>query len=320
MEHIWTGIKNDFRGGDTMMKLLFVNIGVFLLVNVVLYLGCWAAFGGAFLGPWNDLRDWISLPSSPETLLFRPWTVFTYMFVHENLWHILSNMLVFYWFGTVFNDVVGARQTLAVYILGGLSGALFFLLYAWGAEATGQAPPAGFVLRGASASVIAITVAAAATAPYYRVYVLLLGPVRIVYLALFSIVLFLVQMPLGNTGGHFAQLGGVAFGFLFAQSARYGWDIGGRFNRGLESLQALWPWGRPVRYRPQMKAHRPAPKAAATTGSGRSGQAVRAVQATDTRIDQARIDAILDKIKHTGYASLTAEEKEYLFRASKDQP
>jgi membrane associated rhomboid family serine protease len=324
MEHIWTGIKNDFRGGDTLTKLLFVNVGVFLVVNVVLYLFCWIVFGTDFLLPWNDLRDWISLPSQPGTLLFRPWTPLTYMFVHENLWHILSNMLVLYWFGMVFNDVVGGRHTLVVYLLGGLSGALFFLLYAWGAALLGQAPSAGFILRGASASVIAISVAAAATAPYYRVYLLLIGPVRIAYLAIFSVVLFLVQMPLSNTGGHFAHLGGVAFGLLFAQSHRSGWDITGRFERMWDRVASVLPsWSKTPRYRPQMNVHRPGQRPTAEVPPSvrpyRSGSA-HGGQRSDTRIDQGRIDAILEKIKQSGYSSLTDSEKEYLFRASKDQP
>lgn len=320
MNSIWNGIRNDFRGGDTVMKLLFVNIGVFLAVNVLMYLFFWAIFGSGFAEPWEKARLWLALPHEPFSLLTRPWTFITYMYTHQDFGHIFWNMFALYWFGAIFRDVVGGRFTFAVYTMGGLMGALFFLGYAWSATAMNQTRSLGPLL-GASAAVEALIVAAAATAPYYRVFVFLIGPVRIVYIALFTIVLFLIDLPNNNTGGQFTHLGGVAFGFLYAYGNRKGWNLGERFNKLIDGLVGLMPWSKPVKRRPQMQAHRNPARATATAAAGNTfGRAVRGVHLPDSRINQERIDAILEKIKQSGYSSLSEEEKEYLFRASKEQP
>jgi membrane associated rhomboid family serine protease len=289
------GIKRFFTGKSMLSRLIIVNILVFILVNLVkLYL---------FLFQINYLQGpvdispmvfWMAVPADIQVLIIKPWTVFTYMFLHENLWHLFFNMIMLYFGGLIFKEYLGSRKLIIVYILGGLTGAAFYIAAFNVFPAFAKDLPMSVAL-GASASVLAIIVAIATYIPNYNVRLFLLGQIKFKWIAVIYIVLDLLSIQKENPGGHIAHLGGAFFGFVYILALK----------RGLIINQFWAPFKKLFKPKPRMKA----------TYSKKP--------LTDDefnyqrKVDQQRIDEILDKIKKSGYESLSKEDKELLFKESK---
>jgi len=290
-------IRFQFRTGNILMQLIYVNAGVFLammLVRTILYL---SSVGHLYM----DLERALSFPASPVDLLFKPWTIITHMFVHggptgfAGLLHIFFNMVMLHFGGTLFLTFHDSKKLLSTYILGGLCGAALFML------AANVFPVISFTYAyGASASVLAILVAAATTAPDYVVRLTLIGPVRIKYIALVLVALDVIFLPNGNAGGHFGHLGGAAFGFIYALQLKRGTDL---------TIDILRPWF-------WLREHLPKRKKRIKVVHNKPRNDYEYNERKASR--QEEVDAILDKIKHTGYESLSKREKEILFQASKE--
>ena len=154
------------------------------------------------------IRD--RLPASPELLLFRPWTLFTYMFTHFDFLHILFNMLWLYWFGGLFLNFFNERQLGGLYILGGLAGAILFVL-AYNIFPYFQNVASFSYLMGASASVMAIVFAVSFYRKDLEINLFLIGRIKLIYLAIFTLVIDLLAMTSDNAGGHIAHIGGAFF-------------------------------------------------------------------------------------------------------------
>ncbi len=307
---IWDDLKRAFHSGDNLTRLILVNIGFFLFVHLVGFLmvpftgiGNHAAFR-AFL-------EWFMVPSDPLELLQRPWTLVTYMFLHEGLWHLVFNMLFLYWFGRILQDLLGDHRILPIYLLGGLAGFVAFFVsanflpehisYAIGAH-----------MLGASAGVMAIVMAAATLAPTYVMHLLLIGPVQIRYIALFLIVIDMIALREGsNTGGHFAHLGGVLMGWYFIHALRRGTDLGRPVNALLDRLGGFFQQLFGGRRRGSVRVRH------VRRAKPMTAPRERAVPTPDEPAYQQKLDRILDKIRDSGYESLSPEEKEFLFKASK---
>lgn len=295
-------IKREFRQGNMVTRLIMVNVGVFLAINLVRLL----IFFGSPSGAISDARfvrllDFVAMPMDPEHLLMRPWTVITYMFLHVQLLHILFNMLFLFWFGRILFQFVGNRKILPIYVYGGLVGAFLAVL---AAQLPQLAPYSAGIMLGASAGVMAILAAAATTAPDYTVFLLFIGPVRLKYIALITIVVLdLLAIPsLDNVGGHIAHIGGALLGFVFIRQSQRGrdWSLG--FNRVFEWFTGLFSRRRQPRVVYRSEKRQASPKRRARYEKGK----------------QEQLDEILDKIARSGYDNLTKEEKEFLFRVSKE--
>jgi membrane associated rhomboid family serine protease len=210
---IWDNIKTTFRSGSNLIKLIYINIAIFLLFTVVAIIG--------FLlnnpGLSSKLLEWFSVPASLKVLLVRPWTLITYMFTHKDVWHILFNMLWLYWFGSIFLEYLDQRKLVAVYLLGGISGAVIYILsfniFPVFREVVDES-----VAIGASASVMAIVIAIAAYVPDYTVNLLLFGRIKIKYIALAIFVLTTVMDFSVNSGGKLAHMGGAVFGYFYSHA------------------------------------------------------------------------------------------------------
>ena len=183
--------------------------------------------------------QYLQLPASPELLLFRPWTLFTYMFTHFDFLHILFNMLWLYWFGGLFLNFFSERQLGGLYILGGLAGAVLFVLAYNIFPYYADSAPYSFLL-GASASVMAIVFGVSFYAREEEVMLFLIGRIKIYYLAILTLLLDLLSITSGNAGGHLAHIGGALFGILFASRMRAGKDITRPLNRLLDKLANLF--------------------------------------------------------------------------------
>jgi hypothetical protein len=223
------------------------------------------------------------------------------MFIHENFLHILFNMLVLYWTGKIFCEFLGSSKLVAVYILGGLAGAFLYILSYNIFPAFAQSLHFSQLI-GASAGVIAVLVAIATMVPDYTMHLILFGPVRLKYIAIFLVLLYVISIPDGNAGGNISHIGGAAFGFFYSRILKKGTNIGSWLEKILDTLQNLFFPSK------RLKAvHR------------RSGGRRSASAPSDSTPRQEVIDAILDKISRSGYSSLSKEDKEILFKASKNQ-
>jgi membrane associated rhomboid family serine protease len=289
---IWDNIKNTFRHGTSLTRLIYINIAVFLILSL-------AAIAGFLLdNPDIASKTFLlfAIPSSLKALLLKPWTLITYMFTHKDFWHILFNMLWLYWFGRIFLEYLDQRKLVAVYLLGGLSGALVYVL------SFNVFPAFAGVLNesvaiGASASVMAVVIAIAAYVPNYTIQLLLLGKIKIKYMALAIFVLTSFMDFSVNSGGKLAHIGGALFGYLYTINLRHGHDIGKGLNRLIDFFVTMF---------------KPRSKLKVTYKKPVSDYDYNKMKAEH----QARINSILDKIAKGGYDSLTKEEKDLLFRES----
>jgi hypothetical protein len=208
-------------------------------------------------------------------------------------------MLNLYWFGQLIREYLGNKKLVSLYFLGGLAGGVLYLLF-YNLIPFFEHRAALAVMIGASASVLAIIVAAATLLPDYTFNLILIGPVRIKYIAAFLLVLSISGAVGDNAGGNIAHLGGAIIGFIFIKQLQRGTDLGkpvhavGNFFSNLFSS------------RPKMNA----------TFNNSASKTKTSTTTTNGRPDQKEIDLILDKISASGYESLTKEEKQKLFRAS----
>jgi membrane associated rhomboid family serine protease len=289
---IWDDIKNTFHKGSNLTKLIYINVGVFLLITVA------AIIGFLMNNPAISAKalEIVAVPASFSKLLVKPWTIITYMFTHKDIWHILFNMLWLYWFGRIFLEYLDQRKLVAVYLLGGLSGAVVYIL-SFNIFPAFKGIVDESVAIGASASVMAIVIAIAAYVPDYTVNLFLLGRIKIKYMALAIFVLTSVMDFSVNSGGKLAHIGGALFGFLYTLNLKQGRDMGKSINRLIDFLATM--------FKPRKKL-RVTYKKPATEYDYNIMKAEH----------QSVINKILDKISKGGYDSLTKEEKEMLFKES----
>lgn len=287
--------KLEYRIGDMTTKLIFWNILLFAIPSV--------AF--ALLRLFNvefNYYNLVGLPSNFSSFLIKPWTIVSYSFFHSGFMHILFNMIMLNFCGKLFVTFFTQKQLFALYVLGGLFGGVLFLLsYFVFPLLQNQST----LLVGASASVMAILVATTTYSPYMNIRLLLIGNVKLWHIAIVFLVLDLIQLPLENTGGHLAHIGGAVFGFVFIKALQAGTDLTSGFNSLLDFFANLFS---PKKSAPFKKIHKN-PKSSNPTKT-----TSRVVIKDKT---QQQIDEILDKISQSGYDSLTKEEKDFLFRAGK---
>lgn len=289
-------LQQQWRTGGVLFRLIMINAGVFLVLRLVDLLFWMFGQEGPFLA------QWLQSGSSFSYLLHRPWTVLTYMFIHWGLGHIFFNMLILWFLGRMFQDLLGERRLLGNYILGGFTGLAFYVL-AYNFVPVFARYADGSTIMGASAGVMAVFIGLAAYRPDLEVHLLLFGAVKLKWLALIYVLIDLVMIREGgNSGGHIAHLGGAAYGYFAGRQLTKGNDWSLSFVNGVDGLLKRVFGKRGPRMR---VAH--------------GGKGARNKAAREKISDQARIDAILDKIGRSGYDSLTKAERDILFRASNER-
>jgi membrane associated rhomboid family serine protease len=292
---IWDDIKRSFRNGTNLTRLIYLNVIVFLIITIVAVIG-FLLKNEVISG---KLLDLLSVPASIDGLLSRPWTLITYMFTHKDVWHILFNMLWLYWFGKIFLEYLDEKKLVALYLLGGITGAVVYILsFNIFPAFTGMID--GSAAIGASASVMAVVIGIAAYVPDYTVNLLLLGRVKIKYMALAIFVLTSVMDFSVNSGGKLAHIGGAFLGYFYMLNIRQGRDMGKWVSRIIDFFATL--------FKPRKKL-KVTHKKVATEYEYNKIKADR----------QKNINSILDKISKGGYDSLTKEEKEILFKESQNK-
>lgn len=282
-------IKDSFRFGSNLTKIIYINLAVFIIYNLI---KLFFFFGQT---PMNDsLAQYLAVPADTSALLSRPWTLFTYMFFHKDFLHILFNLLWLYWFGQIFLEYLSQKSLVGVYILGGIAGGILYIIAFNTLNVFSAVVPISIAL-GASASVMAIVIAITALKPNHTIYLLFLGAVKLKYLALFTVLLDIISIPTSNSGGHIAHLGGALFGFLYASAYMKGFDL-----------------VKPISWIMELFDFKRKPKSHLKVNYKKTGDDL---EYNKRKVEKhASLDMILDKIAKTGYDSLTKEEKETLFK------
>ncbi|GGH17048.1 rhomboid family protein [Mucilaginibacter phyllosphaerae] len=286
---LWQDIQYKLlKSGNKLSLLISINVIVYLGINVpAIVEQLIRGFGNSAIIAFTD--EYLRLPAYLPKLLYRFWTPITYMFMHAGIFHILFNMLWLYWMGQIFEEYLGNKRTIGLYIFGGLAGGLLFVAcYNLLPAFTNSNAALNSTIVGASASVMAIVVATATLLPNYTISLILIGPVKLKWLVIFYIIIDFLGIAGANAGGEIAHLGGALLGFIYIKQLNRGNDWIG----GISKLFAPKPKLKVVTHNsPQRKASPGTPK-------------------------QEDVDRILDKISASGYESLTKQEKETLFRAS----
>ena len=296
---MFENLYKKYRGSDVVGKFIFVNVALYVLL---LFIGVFSVlFNAGSLSA--DVLSFVELPASLGELALRPWTVFTYMFIHAGLWHILWNMFALYFFGKIFLNFYSVRHFVGIYILGGLFGALFFVLAYNLFPYFGPYLPFSRLV-GASAAVLAIVVAAAVRSPQYRINLMFVGSVKLSTFALVVVAMSFLMLSGENAGGNFAHLGGAFAGWLVADMLNKGRDLTQVVNGPIDWVSSLI-----VRLRTPRK------KKTKFTYT-RGGRSADYEYNARKKADEAEVDRILEKVKKGGYASLSEEEKKRLFEAS----
>jgi membrane associated rhomboid family serine protease len=294
---ILNDIRLKIKSGNPVTRLIIINVFIFLFISLVRVLVFFTGESGTAVSLEQFLLDNLSVPLSFYGLLYKPWTLVTYMFTHFAFTHIFWNLITLYWFGQILSEYTSLKKIIPLYLLGGFAGAIITILIV-------SITPAlqvylGAPLIGASAGVTAIIVAAATLVPEVRMNLLLIGPVKLLYVALVVIFIDILNVAsYNNIGGNLAHLGGAAMGFLFISQYKKGRDLAKPFNRFFDWWSGIFGGNRT-----RMKVvHK-------KTFSDEEYNYNKVVT-------QKQVDAILDKISKSGYESLSKTEKDILFKAS----
>ena len=292
--NILDDLKLQYKIGGISQQIIYWNVALFVIPYVL--------FAVLALFSVNiDFLKYVSLSSNPADLLWKPWSIITYAFFHSGFLHLLFNMLVLNFSSRLFLTYFTQKQFLNLYFVGSIFAGIIYICCYFLFPSLAHL---NVSLVGASGAIMGILFAAAAYSPFMEVRLLLIGNVKLWHIAFFLIIIDLIQLPLENTGGHLAHLGGALFGYLYIKQLQRGNDLGSWFSNTIDAVVTAFGKQKAT---PFKRVHRNyAPKPEIT---------VSKIVSKDKA--QQQIDEILDKISQSGYDSLTKEEKEFLFKAGK---
>jgi len=264
-------------GLNIVEKIILFNITLYLLpfvLKTVLFL---------FNIKGLSIVNWFTIDATLSEFILKPWSILTYGFIHGSFSHIFWNMLILYYFGNILKNIFGEKLILNLFLSGIVAGGLTYLIsYNLFPVFKGV----NSVMIGASAGVMSVLFFLAAYDPQYRIRIIFFD-IKILYIALFLFFYDIIQIPLNNSGGHIAHIGGALWGYYYSV----------KYNNGSDLVNSI------LSYFKKNTNNKPSVKSKKNTKN----------------FDQNKIDEILDKISDSGYDSLTKSEKEYLFKVGKDE-
>jgi len=300
-------ILDDFKNAwdkpnNAVVQIILINLIVFLVLLVFEVI--FTISGSQQI--YQAIVSKLMLPANLGTLIRQPWTIVSYFFTHTGFFHILFNMLFLYWFGRLIQEFLGSTKVISLYVLGGLAGGLFYILM-YNLMPFYHDRIDTSLMLGASAGVYAIVVGAATFMPNYTFFLLLIGPVKIKYIALFYVIVSFANTIGANAGGELAHLAGAGLGFLYITQLKQGNDFGLWVIQFMNFVKSFFVAQPKIKVTHRGDETRKGTKKKSAAASKSSGD-----------IDQDEIDRILDKISQSGYESLSKDEKQKLFNASKN--
>lgn len=289
-------LKLQYRTGGIAQKLIYWNVGLFAIPAIVF--GLLSLFGLHI-----DYLYYVSLDSLPSSLAWKPWSLITYAVFHSGIFHLLFNMIVLHFSTRLFVTYFNQKQLLGLYILGGIFAGLVYILSYLVLPVFENTSS---TLVGASGSIMAILFATVTYNPYMEMRLMFIGRVKLWHIAAVVIALDLIQLPMANTGGHLAHLGGALFGYLFMNLLKKGTDLTDGITKIIDFfVNKSIPKKKKTPFKKVHKNYNPSPPISTES---------KIVKKDKT---QQQIDEILDKISASGYDALSKEEKDFLFRAGK---
>ena len=286
--------KLQFRTGGVVTKLIFWNIAFFAIPSIVF--GLLSLFHVSI-----DFLSFVSLSSNTVDLLWKPWSIISYAFFHFGIFHLLFNLLMLNFAGRLFLVFFTPKQFLSLYFVSAIFSGMIYIV---GYRFIPVLINVNTSLVGASAAIMAILFATVTYSPFMEIRLLLLGNVKLWHIALILIGVDLIQLPMNNTGGHLAHLGGAFFGYLYISQLKRGLDICSWFSHIVDALANVFGNKKATPFKKVHRNYSPSP-------------IKRTSKIIQKDKQQQQIDEILDKISQSGYDSLTKEEKEFLFQSGK---
>nr|WP_299383783.1 rhomboid family intramembrane serine protease [Allomuricauda sp.] len=284
------GLKYYFARLSVAEKLIAINLVIFVIDQLAIRLG------------QISMSDWFQLPRDFFEFVQQPWSLVTYSFFHADLWHVLFNMLILYFAGRIFLNLFDDQRFLNAYFMAVILGGLVFLgSYNLLPGLVGSTTPG---LIGASAGVTGVLLFVCSYIPNQEVRLFMFN-IKLWYIGAALVLKDLLLIPYGeNVGGRLAHLGGALLGYVYARQLLNGNDIGAGFAKLWKAASQLF---KPREKKGPLKT---VYKNKESKGKGKA--------AYDKAANQKRIDDILDKISKSGYESLSKAEKDFLFKAGKE--
>lgn len=295
-QNLMDNLKRFFKSKEVLPILILINIGVFLIVNILALIG-WLFKATEYQG-LSALAYYLSVPASFTQLISRPWTIITYMFTQEGLFHILFNMILLYFSGNIFKQYLSSVKLLTVYVLGGIFGAAFYLA-AYNLFPIFEKDVWNSVALGASASVLAVLFTVVSLAPDLKVRFFGVLTLKLKYLAIFIFIFDLLSIRDGNNaGGHISHIGGASFGLLYGFLYRKNLIV--NMDSFFQKIINLFKFNQKRKFRVY-----------------EGGRPLSDEEYNDQKAEtKHHLDEILDKISKSGYDKLSKEEKDFLFKQS----
>jgi membrane associated rhomboid family serine protease len=287
-------LKLQYKIGGFAQKLIYWNVALFVIPYIVF--GLLGLFGIEI-----NFLYYVSLSSNPADLLWKPWTLITYFFFHSGFFHILFNMMILNFSSRLFLSYFSQKQFLSLYFVGGIFAGIVYILSYFLFPSLAHLQVS---LVGASGAIMAVLFAAATFSPLTEIRLMFIGNVKLWHIAFALIVIDLIQLPLENTGGHLAHLGGAFFGYLYIKQIQKGIDLGSWFTKLIDKLAVVF----------SQKEANPFKKVHVNYNNEQVKSASKIIKKD---IKQQQIDEILDKVSQSGYDSLSAGDKDFLFKVDK---
>ncbi len=292
-------IKTKIKSGNPVTRLILINVTVYLFISLLRIINFVSNESDLVLSFTHSAISFFSFSISFSGFLHAPWTIITYSFSHIDFMHLLFNMLTLYWFGEILLRYTSSKKIIPLYIFGAIAGGLFSMISI-------ESLPAllvfkGLPMVGASASVTAIIVAAAILIPNYKLNLFLIGEVKLIYVAAFTIFIsFLNVAAYTNVGGNLAHLGGALMGYIFISQYKKGKDLSKGINLFFDWLKKI--------FKTQSKS---------TMNVVHKRSFSDEEYNYNKKMQEQKVDEILDKISKSGYESLTKSEREFLSNVNK---
>ena len=276
MKILFEKISSEFKLSSNLNKIIYLNIIFFVIIKV-----CSSIFF-LFEINTNEFFNKLYLPAEINLIKLQPWSIFSFMFIHLNFVHLIFNMLWLYFIGNIFLQWLDDKQLIFIYLLGGISGGLFFVL-CYNYIPLLQKNIENTLALGASASIFAIMMAITIYKPDHKIQIPLIQKIKLKNITVFLTIYYIVSLSGGNTGGYLAHIGGGIFSFIYMKQL----DTSKIFKSIFKNSSKFNEKDSDYIYNQKQNKK------------------------------NKEIDIILEKISKSGYKSLNKKEKEILFKSSK---